>query len=113
MAEAMPYPKGVLVPQKLLLRAAHLEARQTRDYCLTKSARHHATRPGPSLGKIKSASLRMTIIKSSQELRAPAGTPTAHATVATPIARHDAAAEAAGWSITQVHNAGKGIGGVD
>ena len=52
-------------------------------------------------------------LQSHVSLAAPAGTPAAHAPVATPIPRHDAAAEAAGRGVAQVDEARQRVGGVD
>src|SRR3989442_11281082 len=64
------------------------------------------------------STIRPTILNSMLQhrhhisLRAPARTPTAHASIAAAIAGHDAAAEAAGWSVAQVHDARQRVGGV-
>src|SRR6267143_1849402 len=48
-----------------------------------------------------------------RSLRAPARAPATHAPIAASIPRHDAAAEAAGWRVTQIHDARQRIGRVD
>src|SRR5439155_12406772 len=48
----------------------------------------------------------------TQALRAATRAAATHASVAAPISGHDAAAEAAGWGIAQVHDFAQGVGGV-
>ena len=61
--------------------------------------------------QVRTTSSRSTN-NSNCRLAAPACTPAAHAPVAAPVPRHDAAAEAAAWRIAQVHDARQRIGGV-
>ncbi|PYX35457.1 MAG: hypothetical protein DMG75_13955, partial [Acidobacteria bacterium] len=49
----------------------------------------------------------------ASSLRAPARAPATHAPIATPISRHDATAEAAGWGVAEVHDFAQRVGGVD
>ena len=48
-----------------------------------------------------------------QRLRAAARRAAAHASIAAAVSGHDAAAEAAAWGVSQVDNAGEGVGGVN
>src|SRR5579872_2106708 len=57
----------------------------------------------------KTRSVGMTTLK----LAAPARAPAAPAAVTRTIARHDAAAEAASWSVAQVDDAGQRVRGVN
>src|SRR5437588_10690271 len=49
---------------------------------------------------------RTRVYPAQTTLRTPASTPTTHTPIATPIPRHDAAAEAACGSVAQVHDSG-------
>lgn len=46
-------------------------------------------------------------------LAAPARAPATHTPIAASVPRHDAATEAAGWGVAQVHDAGQSVGDVD